>query len=65
MGFNCLKARATPRRQFTFYHKMLGLTLVYKYELIAAMPPLMVRLNVISKSEFVKFNAFHVLLAKR
>ena len=20
MGFNCLKARATPRRQFTFYH---------------------------------------------
>ena len=21
MGFNCLKARATSRRQFTFYHK--------------------------------------------
>ena len=20
MGFNCLKARVTPRRQFTFYH---------------------------------------------
>ena len=20
MGFNCLKARATSRRQFTFYH---------------------------------------------
>ena len=22
MGFNCLKARATSRRQFTFYHKV-------------------------------------------
>ena len=23
MGFNCLKARTTLRRQFTFYHKFL------------------------------------------
>ena len=25
MGFNCLKARATSRRQFTFYHQLLSL----------------------------------------
>ena len=36
MGFNCLKARATSRRQFTFYHYLLsevtglGLQLSYK-----------------------------------
>ena len=25
MGFNCLKARATSRRQFTFYHFLTNL----------------------------------------
>ena len=26
MGFNCLKARATSRRQFTFYHSVYFLS---------------------------------------